>query len=45
VPGNIFRVNLYRTEGRPKESKEIMWQPVMSDSFHMPERFGLLRLK
>jgi hypothetical protein len=45
MPGNMFRVNLYRTEGPPKESKEIMWQPVMSDSFHMPERFGLLRLK
>jgi hypothetical protein len=45
VAGNTFRVNLYRTEGPPNDSKEIMWQPVMSDSFHMPERFGLLRLK
>lgn len=45
VPGNVFRVNLYRTEGPANESKEIMWQPVMGDSFHMPERFGLLRLK
>jgi hypothetical protein len=45
VLGNEFRVNLYRTEGPPKESKEIMWQPVMSNSFHMPERFGLLRLR
>ena len=44
-PGNMFRVNLYRTEGPPKEQKEIMWQPVMSDTFHVPERFGLLRLK
>jgi hypothetical protein len=43
--GKMFRVNLYRTEGPPGKSKEIMWQPVMSDSFHMPERFGLLRLK
>lgn len=43
--GNMFRVNLYRTEGSPNQSKEIMWQPVMSNSFHMPERFGLLRLK
>src|SRR5436309_98298 len=34
APGNTFRVNLYRTEGPPKESKEIMWQPVMSDTFH-----------
>jgi cellulose/xylan binding protein with CBM9 domain len=45
APANMFRVNLYRTEGPPKEQKEIMWQPVMSDTFHVPERFGLLRLK
>ena len=45
APGNVFRVNLYRTEGPPKEQKEIMWRPVMSDTFHVPERFGLLRLK
>jgi hypothetical protein len=45
APGNMFRVNLYRTEGPPNDSKEIMWQPVMSNSFHMPDRFGLLRLK
>lgn len=45
APGNMFRVNLYRTEGPPKEQKEIMWRPVMSETFHVPERFGLLRLK
>jgi cellulose/xylan binding protein with CBM9 domain len=45
APGNMFRVNVYRTEGSPKQQKEIMWQPVMSDTFHVPERFGLLRLK
>lgn len=45
APGNTFRVNLYRTEGPPNEPKQIMWQPVMSESFHMPEHFGLLRLK
>jgi hypothetical protein len=44
-PGEMFRVNLYRTEGPPQEQKEIMWQPVMSETFHVPERFGLLRLK
>ncbi|HEY4052156.1 MAG TPA: carbohydrate-binding family 9-like protein [Terriglobales bacterium] len=43
--GTMFRVNLYRTEGPPLGQREIMWQPVMSDSFHEPERFGLLRLK
>ena len=44
-PGQTFRVNLYRTEGPPQEQKEIMWQPVMGDTFHVPERFGSLRLK
>ena len=43
-PGVTFRVNFYRTEGPPQNSKEIMWQPVMSDTFHVPEHFGLLRL-
>ena len=45
MPGTVFRVNFYRTEGPPQELKQIMWQPVMSNSFHVPERFGLLRLK
>lgn len=42
--GNTFRVNFYRTEAGPKDTKEIMWQPVMGKSFHAPEHFGLLRL-
>jgi len=42
--GNTFRVNFYRTEAGPNDPKEIMWQSVMSNSFHVPERFGLLRL-
>jgi len=44
VPGTRFRVNFYRTEGPPQSSTEIMWQPVMSKTFHVPERFGLLQL-
>jgi hypothetical protein len=43
-PGNTFRVNFYRTEAGPHDSKEIMWQPVMGNSFHAPDRFGQLRL-
>ena len=42
--GNTFRVNFFRTEAGPQNSKEIMWQPVMGASFHVPERFALLRL-
>jgi hypothetical protein len=44
VAGTRFRVNFYRTEGPPQNSTEIMWQPVMSKTFHVPERFGLLQL-
>jgi hypothetical protein len=43
-PGTTFRVNFYRTEGGPKDTKEIMWQTVMGPSFHVPEKFALLRL-
>jgi hypothetical protein len=43
--GRTFRLNLFRTNGPPQDLKEIMWQPVMENSFHVPERFGLLRLK
>ncbi len=42
--GTTFRVNLYRTEGPPNAAIEVMWQPTMSQTFHVPERFGLLRL-
>lgn len=44
APGTTFRVNLFRTEGSPEQHKEIMWQPTRSTTFHVPERFGLLRL-
>ena len=42
--GTTFRINLFRTEGSPHQGKEIMWQPTQSSTFHVPERFGLLRL-
>lgn len=44
APGMNFRVNLYRTDGRGSDSKGVMWQAVRSKTFHMPERFGLLKL-
>src|SRR5215467_5369433 len=43
-PGNTFRVNFYRTEDSGANAKQIMWQSVMSSTFHVPEHFGLLRL-
>jgi hypothetical protein len=42
--GTAFRLNLFRTEGPPTDTKEITWRPPMSNTFHTPERFGLLRL-
>ncbi len=44
LAGKSFRLNLFRTEGPPQGAKEIVWQPPMSRTFHVPERFGLLRL-
>ena len=44
LPGNVFRVNFFRSQGPPSNPKSITWQPPMSDTFHVPGRFGLLRL-
>ena len=43
-PGVEFRVNLYRGQGPQSGWKGIAWQPMMSKTFHVPERFGLLKL-
>jgi hypothetical protein len=40
--GITFRVNLFRSQG--PDHKLIVWQPTMSDTFHVPERFGILKL-
>lgn len=45
VIGTMFRMNLYRTEGPPQAAKEVLWQPTMSKTFHVPEKFGLLKLR
>jgi Carbohydrate family 9 binding domain-like len=42
--GNTFRINLFRAQGPPSQRKYIAWQATMSDSFHVPERFGILKL-
>jgi hypothetical protein len=42
--GIMFRINLLRAQGPPSRRKFISWQPTMSDSFHVPEHFGTLRL-
>jgi hypothetical protein len=44
VAGNTFRVNLFRSQGPPEHRQSIAWKPPMADTFHVPERFGLLTL-
>ncbi|MEK7403523.1 MAG: carbohydrate-binding family 9-like protein [Acidobacteriota bacterium] len=43
--GLEMRINLYRCQARPPARKFIAWQPTGQRSFHVPEAFGLLRLK
>ena len=42
--GNMLRINLFRSQGPASARHEIAWRSTMNDSFHIPERFGLLRL-
>jgi hypothetical protein len=42
--GNTFRMNLFLSEGPTANHHEVTWQPPMGNTFHIPERFGLLKL-
>jgi hypothetical protein len=42
--GNVLRINLFRSQGPPSARHELAWQATMSNSFHVPERFGTLKL-
>jgi hypothetical protein len=42
--GNTLRINLFRSQGPSSARHQIAWSSPMSDSFHVPERFGLLKL-
>ena len=44
VAGRTFRANLFRSQGPPERRKSIAWQAPMSETFHAPERFGILEL-
>ena len=37
-------INLFRSQGPPPNRAAVVWQPTLSDTFHIPEKFGLLRL-
>ena len=42
--GNRLRINFFRSQGPGPHRHEITWQAPMADTFHVPERFGLLEL-
>jgi hypothetical protein len=42
--GNTLRINLFRSEGPPSHQQAVTWQPPLKETFHVPERFGLIRL-
>jgi hypothetical protein len=42
--GNVFRTNLFRSQGPPQRQFSIAWKAPMSTTFHTPERFGRLVL-
>ena len=44
APGHTLRMNLFRSQGPPGHAYEITWQPPMNKTFHVPERFGLIKL-
>ena len=42
--GQEYRINFFRGQGPRANKKEMAWQASMSETFHVPERFGLLKL-
>lgn len=44
VVGNLLRVNFYRSQGPESDRKEISWRPTMTETFHVPASFGILKL-
>jgi cellulose/xylan binding protein with CBM9 domain len=39
-----LRINLFRSQGPPSNRVAVVWQPTMNDTFHIPKKFGILRL-
>jgi hypothetical protein len=42
--GNTLRINFFRSQGPASARHQLAWQAPMSNSFHVPERFGLMKL-
>ena len=41
--GDTLRINLFRSQGPPAHHQEVAWQAPMNKTFHVPERFGLIK--
>jgi Carbohydrate family 9 binding domain-like len=44
VAGHRLRINFFFSQGTPAHHHELAWQPPLKETFHVPERFGLIRL-
>lgn len=45
APGVEYRINFYRLQGPPPDRVMISWNPTGKKNYHVPEKFGLLRLE
>lgn len=45
APGVEYRINFYRLQGPPPDRVMIAWSPTGKKNYHVPEKFGLLRLE
>jgi hypothetical protein len=43
--GNLMRINFYRFQGPPPNRKQIAWNPTGVNNYHVPEKFGTLKLE
>ena len=43
--GTVLRANFFRCQDPPPDRKLLAWQTPMSKTFHVPEKFGLLKLE
>jgi hypothetical protein len=44
VARNTLRIKFFRSQGPASARHQLAWQASMSNSFHVPERFGLIKL-
>lgn len=46
-PGMEWRINFYRCDGigDVKQRRLLAWSPTLDDSFHIPNRFGLIQFQ